>query len=633
MPVIGSVTTIIDTDIRRFTTGIRTAQSQLVSFGKAAKLTGQGIKSFGRRLTIGLTLPLVAIGVATAKLASDAEETAAKFETVFEGVGDTAKKVAKEFAKNFGLASSTSKKLLSDTGDLLSGFGFTDAAALDLSIRTNELAADLVSFSNVEGGVTRASQALTKALLGERESIKLLGIAILDEDVKKQVAIQTAKGLKFATERQAKAFATLTLAQEQSKKAIGDVERTWNSTANTARRLQEQVKELAEEFGELVIEILGVTRIMEAMGKQIIKAKDFFENVSPAMKKFIGQLLVFAAVAGPTIIILGELVENAGPLIKLLTGVTFFKFIAGFIVLAPKMLLVGIIFASLISLIVTFVGEGETMGEKFKDIFGKITSGIKNVIKNFDKFRKTALLALQLAFIGLKFEIKDIVNTLDAAFFNIFQTIDFLVVNFLTALRLIGEFWKKTFTNIARFTVDIFQFLVINAARAGKAIIEGLKGKGFDFDLIELKDILREPLKIDIETIDFMDFPEMRDAFAESAKLQIEKAKQIEKALAFEMTAALKKTAEDAGDKIKEAMDVGGAVKKFSTTPLKFAGAFEKGTAEALKAELGGKKVEDKIEKNTREVKELTKEILSTLRKNVTLPIFQVEIPTVSIPI
>ena len=89
-------------------------------------------------------------------LARDAEEIGSKYATVFAGIEDKGESAAKSLAENFGLANSTAKELLGTTGDLLTGFKFTDQQALDLSLQVNSLAGDLASFSNFEGGSKRS---------------------------------------------------------------------------------------------------------------------------------------------------------------------------------------------------------------------------------------------------------------------------------------------------------------------------------------------------------------------------------------------------------------------------------------------------------------------------------------------
>ena len=187
--------------------------------------------------------------------ASDAEEIESKFGVVFGSVADKANASMKDLASNYGLSRTAARELLGDTGDLLSGFGFTGGAALDLSTKVQKLAVDLASFTNYSGGAKGASEALTKALLGEREQAKMLGIAILEADVKKQMSINKSKGLTFATERQAKAYATLDLAMAQSKNAMGDFARTSGQFANQQRILSNRFQDVSETIGKTFLPI------------------------------------------------------------------------------------------------------------------------------------------------------------------------------------------------------------------------------------------------------------------------------------------------------------------------------------------------------------------------------------------
>ena len=153
----------------------------------------------------------------------------------------------------YGLAKSEAEKLLANTGDLLTGFGYTGAAALEMSERLNKLAVDTSSFSNIEGGAQRASAALTSALLGEREAVKALGIVIREEDILQRLAAKGKKDLTGQALLQAKAEETLNIAYEQSKNAIGDLERSKDSYANVTRRLNARIKEQSETIGSKLL--------------------------------------------------------------------------------------------------------------------------------------------------------------------------------------------------------------------------------------------------------------------------------------------------------------------------------------------------------------------------------------------
>ena len=233
--------------------------------------------------------------------ARDAEESQSKFNAVFSSISEKGNEAASKMAKSFGLAGSTAKEMIGDTGDLLTGFGFSQQAAFDMSVEVNKLAVDLASFKNSAGGAKGASDALTKALLGERESLKSLGIAILESDVKKQVAINRAKGLVFETKRQAKAHATLQIAMEQGKNAIGDYSRTKMQLANVERKTTEDLKMFREELGVMLLP--AFLKINSIIQKVISK----FRGLSPEMKKNIVIAAGIVAALGPVLLILGSI--------------------------------------------------------------------------------------------------------------------------------------------------------------------------------------------------------------------------------------------------------------------------------------------------------------------------------------
>lgn len=227
------------------------------------------------------------------KVASDAEESASKFAVTFSDVTRQATQAVGELDKSFGLSADSAQQALANTGDLLSGFGFTQEAALDLSLEVQKLAVDLASFTNVQGGATVAAEALTKGLLGEREMMKQLGIAILEKDVLEQVAINRAKGITFESERQAKAIATLEIAMRQSKNAIGDYARTSGSLANQTRELKENIVALVGEIGGALIPIAnqavsalqGVVTVVGAFTTKFIELGDTIARLSPDVRK------------------------------------------------------------------------------------------------------------------------------------------------------------------------------------------------------------------------------------------------------------------------------------------------------------------------------------------------------------
>ena len=263
---------------------------------------GQKIRRVGRTLSIFVTAPIVGLGTAFVKAAADAEETESKFKEVFSSITDEADATAKALAKDFDLANSSAQEMLSTTGDILVGFGFTEKAALDLSKQVNSLAVDIASFKNVQGGAAQASNAITKALLGEREMLKGIGIAILEEDVKLKIAQLTAEGMTFATNRQAKSFATLQLVIDRSTKAIGDYGRTSGSTTNQARKMRQRFIELSVTFGKVLLP--AATELL----KMLTGLLEWLNSFSPGARKLIVIIAGITAALGPLLLVVGTIV-------------------------------------------------------------------------------------------------------------------------------------------------------------------------------------------------------------------------------------------------------------------------------------------------------------------------------------
>ncbi len=405
--------------------GFKLDESSVSKVDGAIEKTKGGLTSVAERaqkvggsLTTFVTLPILGIGAASLKAASDSEEAFSKFATVFQSVGDESEKVANNLAQNFGLSSTKARELLGDTGDLLSGFGFTGESALDLSKQVNELAVDLASFTNFSGGAEGASAALTKALLGEREGVKSLGISILEADVKAKVLENTQKGLTFETERQAKAYATLQLAQAQSKNAIGDYARTSDGFANQMRLLGSRLNDLAVSFGKILI-----PPAQKAL-KVIMRAVNFFQNLNERAKTIIVVFLGIAAVMGPLILLISTAVLGIGSLIGAFTGLAAALGVTnlGLLLLIGKFLLIGLAIAAAAALIFLifddifayFNGESSVLGL----IIGEIEGFVQRVGESFNNLPGVVQGAIALittplrAFISLIRGVKEAVTGL-----------------------------------------------------------------------------------------------------------------------------------------------------------------------------------------------------------------------------
>lgn len=234
------------------------------------------------------------------KTYSDLEEETNKFNVVFQNMGTETSRVLDELRKNFGLSELAAKRMLAGTGDILTGLGFDRSVVLDLSEGAAKLGADLASFSNYAGGAAGASNALTKAMLGETEQAKSLGIVIRQDDEAYKSLVKQAmttgvtidalgKTFTVQSEQQAKAVAALATAYKQSPNAIGDFVRSQDSIANQTRILQNNFEQLYATIGG---DMSGSYQKALLFSNSLLKS---YNELSPASRILINDTATLAA--------------------------------------------------------------------------------------------------------------------------------------------------------------------------------------------------------------------------------------------------------------------------------------------------------------------------------------------------
>lgn len=307
-----------DIEVEIFLEGNKPFKAQLKDVKKETKKTEKTFTSLGKSLIVlnqGFQLlsgvvrvasralgSIIEVGKGALQAASDFEEANQKFEVIFSNLRAESRATRDELVNNFGLSKTASTELLAATGDLLTGFGFAQGAALDLSGTVNKLAADLASFSNLEGGAARASEILTKALLGERDALVSLGVKIAETDVQARLLADGNSELTGTALRQAKAQATLALILEQTKNAQGDFERSSSSLANQQRILTSRLEDLEAQLGEALIPaaqafIAEINVVVEEMSNWAKENDELIKSNVLEFAKSFANLMVFAAEA------------------------------------------------------------------------------------------------------------------------------------------------------------------------------------------------------------------------------------------------------------------------------------------------------------------------------------------------
>jgi len=341
------------------------------------------------------------------KMAIDAEETHSKFGTVFQTVAGQAATASKELSDSWGVSKLASETMLSATGDLLTGLGLTGDAALDLSLQTQKLAIDLASFTNFSGGAQGASDALTKAMLGERESVKALGIVVTEEMVKEELMRVGKEKLTGMSLLQAKAEATLQIAMKQSANAMGDFARTQDSTANSIKRMQATFEDMKIEIGSAIVEVIGPA---------LKDMKKWFEENKDAIVAGAKNIIKFMAnIAGAVIDVIGWFWKHKDVVVALgIAYATYFAatkimaMVSGFEALA-KAIMAGTLALGPMVIVVTAAAAAflllKNHMDKFKDVDKEMAASAANTTAFVE--RQAALEKLGVSYQDLDDALKD----------------------------------------------------------------------------------------------------------------------------------------------------------------------------------------------------------------------------------
>tara|TARA_R110002124_G_scaffold19621_5_gene78345 strand:+ start:914 stop:2599 length:1686 start_codon:yes stop_codon:yes gene_type:complete len=265
----------------------------------AEKLKAGLAKGFGgaAKAAKGLAVAVALVGTAVIAAAknfigfgSAAEEISTKFDAVFASSKTAADAIANDLAASFDLADSTAKEMLANIGDLLTGFGFTGAEALEMADKVSRLGIDLASFTNYSKGASGATEALTKLLLGESEQAKSLGIVVRQGSDEYKNAVKAKQADLGVSLLQAKAMTALEMAVNQSNNAIGDYARTQEGVANRQRKANEAFKQAKEDIGLAIIAHSSYGDILNMVAEKTKELTEsglielWAENVAKAVK-------------------------------------------------------------------------------------------------------------------------------------------------------------------------------------------------------------------------------------------------------------------------------------------------------------------------------------------------------------
>lgn len=235
------------------------AVADLDRVDKKASGVGSKLAKVGKAAAFGVGA--VAAGAVVAapavfKMAAQMQLLDAKAKVVFGDTLPMVDKWAKANANAMGLTKKEATGLAAGFADLLIPMGFTRKQAAAMSTDVVGLSGALAQWSGGKRTAAEVSEILAKAMLGERDGLKELGISISEADVQGRLLKNGQDKLTGAALEQAKAMATQQLIMEKSTDAQKAYADGADTLASKQAKATAKIKELRDKAVEALIPVL-----------------------------------------------------------------------------------------------------------------------------------------------------------------------------------------------------------------------------------------------------------------------------------------------------------------------------------------------------------------------------------------
>jgi len=291
-------------DLSSFERAMNKAQKKLKKFGK-------NIQKTGKSLTMGLTLPIVALGASSVKAFDEQQKAIAQVEAGLKSTAGTVGLTSKELQK---MAADLQKTTLFGDEEILKG-----------------ATSQLLTFTNITGEQFKKTQKITLDLAtrldGDLKSSAIMLGKALNDPVANLSALSRA-GIQFSEEQKATVKSlveTNDLAGAQTL-ILAELEKQYGGSAEAAAlagmgpitQLNNQLSDLSEQIGARLLPYIKtfVTWLTDIGEK--------FDSLSDSTKDNIVFWGLILAAIGPVLIIIGKMsvgVSTLIPLFKKLTTV------------------------------------------------------------------------------------------------------------------------------------------------------------------------------------------------------------------------------------------------------------------------------------------------------------------------
>ena len=301
-------------DLREVNRALDVMEDKAEAAGRKLKALGEKAERIGKKMSLMVTLPILAAGGAMIKMSMDAVESRSLFEISMGDMVDIADEWSAHLSDSMGINRYESQKLIGVFNVMLKSLGQNEKGAYDMSKGLVELGYDMASFFNLEP--EEAFDKLRAAITGETEPLKRLGI-VVNETTIKQWALNNGmiKQGEVLDENQ-KITARYNVIMNATSLAQGDMARTMDSPTNKLRILKSRIAETAIDMG---MKLLPTFEKMLDLAEKGVK---WFGDLSDSSKGLTIKIGAVAAATGPLLIVLGKLLVLAPKIKVAITAMT-----------------------------------------------------------------------------------------------------------------------------------------------------------------------------------------------------------------------------------------------------------------------------------------------------------------------
>jgi len=288
-------------DDKNLKSGLDSADKQVQGFGTKVDAFGDRMTSAGKKMTLGMTVPLVGLATYGVKAFSDLGEAVNAVSVVFGESSKQLEEFATTASTQVGLSKRAFLQAATPIGAALQNVGYSADEAAEKSIVLTKRAADMASVFNVD--VSEALTAINAGLRGESEPIKRFGVGLDEASIK---AYALANGIARQGEEMTnaqKVQARYGLLMEQSNKVAGDFVNTSDSIANSQRIMKAQTEDSAAKLAQ------NLAPAVQKVQAEALKLLEKFNALSPAQQEMILKGAAVLAMIGPLTTAIGGLAK------------------------------------------------------------------------------------------------------------------------------------------------------------------------------------------------------------------------------------------------------------------------------------------------------------------------------------